>query len=68
MMRPVEEELDGERARRRTGPGAIECEVCGRLAIETERGWQGLIGINDHDENEVIIYCPACLDELLIDD
>ncbi len=66
MMRPAEEERDGECARRRPSPGVIECEVCGRLSLETERGWQGLIGITT--SNEVIVYCPGCLDELLLDD
>lgn len=59
--------LDEERERDRATRGVLECEVCGRLSIETERGWQGLIGVND-DVSEVVIYCPGCLDELLLED
>jgi hypothetical protein len=47
---------------------ASRCDVCGRAPTTTERDWRTYLGVNQEDQVELILYCPDCLDELLVDD
>lgn len=34
----------------------LQCEECGRVSRENERGWTARLTVDD----EVVVYCPEC--------
>ena len=34
----------------------LQCEECGRVSSENERGWTARLTYDD----EVVVYCPEC--------
>jgi len=37
----------------------LVCAVCGSVSEDGE-GWKAEIGMDENDEGEVVVFCPAC--------
>ena len=36
----------------------LQCEECGRVSRESERGWTA--HLTDDEPEEVVVFCPEC--------
>jgi len=61
MMRPVG---DAARGRREPGdrllPGMLQCDRCGRVTIEHERGWRAQHAVDRDYRLTLVIRCLEC--------
>jgi ribosomal protein L44E len=38
----------------------LQCEVCGRVSRENERGWRAYLTTDVDEPAGAIVYCPEC--------
>lgn len=38
----------------------LQCEECGCLCRENERGWGAHLTTDEDEPAEVVVYCPEC--------
>jgi hypothetical protein len=43
----------------------LQCDACGRVTVEHERGWHAVHGVDGRDQLVLVVYCSECArDEL----
>lgn len=65
MIRAVEDREGDREHRGSVTPGMLECEACGRVTVDVERGWRAVHCIDRDDRLVLVVYCAECAAEEL---
>lgn len=65
MIRAVEDREGDREHGGSVTPGMLECEACGQVTADTERGWRAVHSIDRHDRLVLVVYCAECAAEEL---